>query len=341
MSISKLFGEVIKLEVNAGMPFTPKTPLVVYNEHRPRGTANWVIASDYTQAGVDDFLATAMKSHDQRERMALMAQAIIEPIEQVVPYVEMYRPFFMDLHYTALEDNKIPVEDIVNMAWETVADGGSLYTRVGSIQWVRPSFEKWDTGVRVPWESLEYAGWNFLARQMRRATEAIARKHDIAAKLVADASIDAQAGHHVGVAGGLLTKAAVDSIIKTSHGIGFPVTQALVNTGVMTDMVQADWFGPTNTGGIPMLYEKNVEELLTNLYIGSYGGVSWWSNPNCPTGHAWFGGPANQIGYHQTKGEVRTVSDIDIDFREDKHLIIDMYHAWYIGNGLTLYRLDF
>src|SRR3990167_6143399 len=72
-------------------------------------------ASVYNQADADAFLAAfARGGLNSREEHLLLAQTIVEPIEQVVPYVEMYSPvFFMTQPYGEIEDNRIPVEDTV------------------------------------------------------------------------------------------------------------------------------------------------------------------------------------------------------------------------------------
>jgi len=291
-------------------------------------------ASAYNQADVDAFLAQFAKgSATSREDHILLAQTIVEPIEQVVPYVEMYSPvFFMTQNYGEIEDNRIPVEDTVAMAWETHLDGGIMYTRSG-YTWTRPDFVTWATGIEVPWKGLAKAGWNYLARQMRRATEALARKRDELARNVLVAAIPASHEHLI-ASGGVLTKAAVDTLLKAQADIGFPVSRVLVNPGTLMDMANFDWGG---TGFF--IPPSEAAQLMRTLHVINYGGAEWYTNPHYLTNELLFGGTPNQIGWHQTKGEVNTASDIDIDNGVDKHAIRDAEHAWYVGNAYTLARI--
>src|SRR3990167_1341954 len=242
-------------------------------------------ASAYNQADVDAFLAQFAKgSATSREDHILLAQTIVEPIEQVVPYVEMYSPvFFMTQNYGEIEDNRIPVEDTVAMAWETHQDGGIMYTRSG-YTWTRPDFVTWATGIEVPWKGL--------------------------------------------------AKAAVDTLLKAQADIGFPVSRVLVNPGTLMDMANFDW-GVTGF----FIPPSEAAQLMRTLHVINYGGAEWYTNPHYLTNELLFGGTPNQIGWHQTKGEVNTASDIDIDNGVDKHAIRDAEHAWYVGNAYTLARI--
>ena len=302
----------------------------------PKGSVRLDLKAGYTAHDVDELLHQVWSEtrNDQDARLALMAQTIVEPILQIVPYVEMYSLFFMEQNYGDLEDNSIPIEDTVAMAWETHADGGTMWVRVGGINWTRPSFQTWDYGIEVPWDAQRFVGWNFLARQMARTAEALARKRDAVAQLALDMAITAQAGHFPAVAGGLMTKASVDAAIKAQLQIGFPISRALVNQGVQTDM--ATWV----PAAVLAQYPQNVgAEILTNLFIASYGGIKWYSNVYASANFVYFSGEPNVVGWHQTKGSMRTVSDVDIVNNRDLHKVLDSYHAWYVGNGLSLRRL--
>ena len=301
------------------------------------GTGNFVLASGYTPKDVDEFLAeiTKLAGSDARYQHELLGQQIIEPIQQVVPYVEVYTPvFFMDVNYGDLEDNRIPIEDTVAMAWETHGDGEVQLVRVGSVTWTRPDFQRFNTGIDVPWDALKVAGWNFLARQMKRAAEALARKRDGIVQYVLDAAITANSGHFPAVATSM-TKSSVDAVIKAAVAIGFPIRRAVVNAGVITDM--ASWLPSTTLAQYP---QAIGESLLTNLYWSNYGNIEWYVNPFASSSYVYFGGTPDQIGWHQTRGQMATYSDIDIIRRRDIHTIEDPFHAWYVGNAYTLYRLN-
>ncbi len=304
------------------------------------GKGNIVLATDsagrqYTPADVDELLQTALKerSGDLRAQQQLLAQTIVEPIQQVVPYVEMFDMFFSNVNYGDMEDNAIPVEDTVAQAWETHGDAGTWFVRVGSITWTRPSLQTWDYGINVPWDGQRFVGWNFLARQMKRAAEALAKKRDKVAQYTLDAAITGVSGHFPAVATSM-SKVSVDAVIKGAAQIGFPVTRALVNSGTITDM--ATWLPSTVLAQYP---QAVGEELLTNLYFSNYGGIEWFANPYAPTNFVYFGGQPDQIGWHQTKGSMRTVSDVDIVHNRDLHKVLDMYHGWYVGNPYPLWRL--
>jgi hypothetical protein len=285
---------------------------------------------------VDELLHQVMSETrgDRQARLDMMAQTIVEPILQIVPYAEMYTPiFFMDQGYGDLEDNSIPIEDTVAMAWETHRDGGALFVRVGGINWTRPTFQTWDYGIEVPWDANRFVGWNFLARQMARTAEALARKRDAVAQYALDVAIVA-ASHLSTVSGGVMTKASVDAVVKAQLQVGFPVAKALINPGVHTD--QATWLPSTTLAQYP----QNVgAEILTNLFVSNYAGIEWYSNVYASSSFVYFGGLPNMIGWHQYKGTMKTMSDVDIVNKRDLHLVMDADHAWYVGNSLSLRRL--
>lgn len=295
---------------------------------------NTLQASVFNQADVDTFLAQYAKGGaEARDDHALLGQAIVEPIVQVVPYMELYAPVFFDeVTYGSLDDNSIPVEDTVAMGFETHQDGAVQFVRSG-FSWTRPDFTTFDTGIEVPWEALRKAGWNFLARQMKRATEELARKRDVMAKGVMDTAFINNPSLGYNVTGGKLTKAAVDSVLKAKAQIGFPVRRVLVNSGTIMDMASFTW--PTGL----YLPDQEAREIIKNLYIGNYGGAEWYINPFAPTDTVYFGGLPNQIGWHQLRGAVSTASDVDITNKVDKHAIYDAEHAFYIGNVWTLAKL--
>jgi hypothetical protein len=302
----------------------------------PNGRVRIDLAAGYTAHDVDELMhqVYAETKSDQQARLALMAQTIVEPILQIVPYAEMYSMFFMQQNYGDLEDNAIPIEDTVAMAWETHADGGTMWVRVGGMTWTRPEFQMWDYGIEVPWDAQRFVGWNFLARQMARCAEALARKRDAIAQYTLDAAITALSGHFPTVSGGVMTKASVDAAIKAQLQVGFPISRALVNQGVQTDM--ATWLPSTTLAQYP----QNVgAEILTNLFISNYGGIQWMSNVYASSSFVYFSGEPNTVGWHQTKGSMRTVSDVDITNNRDLHKVIDAYHAWYVQSALSLRRL--
>lgn len=296
---------------------------------------NFVIAEEYDAGAIDTMLRTiayeSTAGYDLKEAHELLAQNIVEPIRQTVPYAEMYNMFFQEARYGQLEDNAIPIEDIPTVAWETHRDGAIAFVRA-NYTWTRPEFTTFDVGIEINWTDLNRTGWNYLARQMRYATENLARKRDVKAKAVIDAAIPA--GHADTVSGGALTRASVKLLQKEAMGIGFPMTQCLVNSGTVTDM--AEWTLPTGQ----VMPEREQRELLTNLFLGEYGGCNFYINPHASATFLYFSGPTSGIGWQQKRGSMQSVSDIDIRRKLDLHAILDEDQAWYVGNAYNLRTLE-
>jgi len=293
---------------------------------------NKLEASRATENDVNDLL-TQLATSGTVEDHELLARQIVEPIIQVIPYRSIYNIFFQDVNYGELEDNSIPVEDIVAIAFETHPDSEIMYTRAG-YSWTRPDFTTYDTGIEVGWRQLKRAGWNFVARLMQRAMDELARKRDALARGVLIAAIPAS--HEYIVTGGSLTKVGIDAFLKDQAGIGFPVAQAVVNPATLMAMSNFTW-GVSNGGFL--LPPSEARQLLQTLYLSDYGGVSWYTNPFMPTNEVLFSGPASMVGYHQIRGEVNVASDVDITKGVDLHAIRDADHAFYVGNTWTLGRI--
>lgn len=260
------------------------------------------------------------------------AAAVVEPIQQIIPYVEMYARFFQNVHYDYGEDNKLPVEDgLVAVAYASHPQTGIEYVRPG-YKFTRPTFSTWTTGVKVNWNMMAHAGWNVLARQMNIAAWEMAKKRDAAAKAVIDSAM--LSSHQLSVSGSL-TKAAVDEVIRRSNQIGFPVKFAVINPGRLMEMQGWTW------GGTGFFIPQGVaQELVDNLYYGNYGGVKWYAHPYASNTRVYFGGDPAQIGWHQEMGSPRNDSAIDIDLGIDKYALRDSYHAWYVGSALSLWHID-
>lgn len=291
------------------------------------------------QSEVDDMMAElstgGLKSagiYDPREAHILLAANVTPPIELAMPYYRWTDRFLEVQTYTDGEDNSLPVENMTVMAFQTSMQGQVLYTRPG-YKFTRPELTQYDAGIEMSWSSMRRAGWNVLERAMRRAAGEIARKIDAASKTVIDAAISA-VSHSSSISGGVLTKAAVDAVIKGAADIGFPVSVAAINPGTLADM--SGWTGGVFTSG---LSEQAVNQMLTTLYVASYGGVAWYTNPFVSTGTVYFGGPADQTGYEQRVGSMQSYSDIDITQKNDKHVIISPEYAFYVGNSYRLWSI--
>ena len=263
------------------------------------------------------------------EREALMA-AIVEPIDAVVAYTEMYGIFFTPAPMGENEDPKIPVENIVALAWETHQDAAVLFVRPG-YSFTRPEFKTFDTGIEINWETMRRAGWNVLARAMKRAADALARKRDERRRGILNAAV---LGSHDWNVSGSLTKAIVDDILQAQVAAGFPITQVLVNAATLMDMGSWTW-----TTSQLVLPEAETREVLRTLHVANYGGAQWYSNVNAPATEVWFSGPASVIGYEMTRGQASSASDVDIVQKVDRHAMYDQEYANYVQNALPLARL--
>lgn len=279
---------------------------------------------------VDELLAQVFRDYKPEDH-EILAATILEPIEQAIPYAELYSRLFKFVRYEYTDDNSIPVEDITTIAWETHPNAGVLFVEPG-YSWVRPTFQTFDTGVRIRWATMRNAGWNVLARAMRRATEDLARLRDAAAKRVINAALASLPTHNYSVAG-TLTKAIVDNVLRDAAAIGFPVTQAIINPGRMMDM--ASFVFPAGL----VLPDSAAKEMLTTLALSNYGGVTWWANPNAPVNEVLFSGPSNMLGYHQQRGSLQKATQEDIVNKATLYAIYDAEHAWYIGNPYVLRRI--
>lgn len=272
-----------------------------------------------------------------QDRQALIA-AVMEPIAQVINYMQMYDIFYMPWGLAEGEDNKIPLEDIVTLAWETHEDSAVLFVRPGFL-WTRPDFVTFDTGVEIHWETMARAGWNVLSRQMQRAAEALARKRD---EFLRGALLGAMLPQNITlVTGGTITKAAIDAIQIAASTIGFPMTQAVINPGILMGMGNFNW--SNSSSGTPnpglILPPEVANGLLRTLVFLEYAGITWYSNPFAPVTEVLFGCAPTFIGYHQTMGEMKSAADVDIVEKVDRHAIYDQYHAAYVQNPYALRKL--
>jgi hypothetical protein len=309
-----------------GYDFTAKGGRFVVGTHDIKGNK---IEASYQEAEVDALLAEM--SHGSKGDHEMLAAQIVEPIMQVVPYLELYDTFFMPQSFGPTEDNSIPVEDLPAVAFDTTLTGAVMYVRPG-FSWTRPEFQTWDAGIEVAWATIAKAGWNFLARQMNYASWELARKRDKMLKGLLDAAVPAASAYTV--SGGKLTKTALDGVLKAQSAMGFPVRQVLINSGTIMDMATFTW--PT----VLYLPDAEARELIKNLYIGNYGGADFHINPFAKTDWVYFGGTADQIGYHQVRGAMSAASDVDITNKVDRHAIYDAEHSGYVGNAYSLATLQ-
>jgi hypothetical protein len=291
-----------------------------------------LITEGYDVATVDQLLARLVgTSADLKAERTAFAAAAVEPVMQIVPYVEMYNRFFMQVSYQQGEDNALPVEDQLSaVAYSSHPQTGIQYVKPGYL-FTRPTFSTFTTGIKMPWSTMAKAGWNVLARQMNYAAWEMAKKRDAAAKTVIDAAVPTS--HKLTVTGSL-TKTSVDQVIRQSNQIGFPVKFAVINPGRLMEMQSWTW------GATGFFIPQGVaQQLVDNLYYGNYGGVQWYAHPYASVNTVYLSGDASFLGWHQTKGTPRNDSAIDIDLGVDKYSFRDAEHAWYIQSGLPLWTI--
>lgn len=318
--MDKKLAELIK--------YTPATGANALNASQDN-PANWSVG-EYT-GEVDALLASlASGSPDMLAARQQFGAAIAEPILQIVPYVEQFDRFFMQMTIGDLEDNLIAVEDLTNVAYTSHPQAEIFYNQPG-YYFTRPTFTTFQTGYEVAWPQLRKAGWNMLARLANFVAWELARKRDAAAKVVIDAAVPT--AHQLNVSGGTLTKAAVDEVLRKSNQIGFPVRGAVINPARLMEMQSWTW-----TSGV--LFDAGLsKQLIDNLYYGNYGGVNWYAHPYAPVSTVYFFSDPSQIGWHQRKGSPRSDTFVDITRGIDQYAFRDAEHAWYVGAGLGLWTV--
>jgi hypothetical protein len=189
-------------------------------------------------------------------------------------------------------------------------------------------------GLEIPWDADKW-GWDVISKKMMEVAEEFARKRDDIRRPLLDSAAVSQAGHIPTVASAL-TKASVDSIVKSAAGVGFPVVQVAVNTGTMMDM--SGWTLPSNSmiaGAVP---ERVGSDILTRLFTPGYADLNWIVNHTIPSDYLYFSGPPAQVGY-EFMGGVRSASDQDIDHDLDKHNWRQEVAA-YLGGSHNVWRLQ-
>jgi len=311
--------------------------VIKWQRDEKTGQGNFVIATKETgveQSDVDELLRQFGKGGDIKAEHTMFAAAITEPILQAVPYKRWTDKFLQKINLGMMDDQRIPREYYISTAWQNGPDAEAFFVRPG-FGFTRPTFVEFMTGVEMPWSVMEYSGWNILGRMMERASEEIARKIDLLVQANLDAAVDGQPGQGSVVAGGLMTKASIDAIIKAGNTLGFPVRTALVNSGTQTDM--SAWSGgPFYNVSLP---PSVTQQILQTLYLGEYGGISFFNSPFVPTTFVYFAGPPNATGYEMTRGSGKTASDVDIRKRIDLHAIWSPPYAIAVENSLNVRRL--
>lgn len=268
----------------------------------------------------------------ERRQHELMGAALAEPIRQTVPYVSWTSQFFVPMPIGPAEDNRIALDELTAVAFYSSPTGQVLYTRPGR-KYTRPDFTEIDAGIEIGWRTMREAGWNIVARKQREATEELARKRDTLAATVINAAATASGNTSATAAGGVMTKAAVDNVFTTMGARGWNLRTVIGNTGTLMSMT--NW---TLANALWQWPDEMTRTLVTQFYWSDYGNCSWYGYHNAPTGYVYFACEPSQVGYHQTKGDIITASDVDITKKVDRHVYIEE-DAYIIPNPYAVWRL--
>ena len=281
---------------------------------------------------IQKLMAEAGQSAD-RVVHEMVGQGMREPIRQMAEYREWTSLFFAPWAVGYTEDNRIPLDEYIAIAFYTHPDAQVMPVRPG-LKWTRPEFKMIDTAIEIGWDVILAAGWPVLRRKMQEAAEELARKRDEMGLAVLDAAVVSLAGHTDTVATAI-DKTSIDGIFQAAATIGFPIKTVAINSG--TVMAMSGWTG--SSFGMQHLTDAMIQQLVVKGFIGEYGGANWYTHHSVPVDYVYFGGSPDAIGYHQTMGGTRAASDVDIFKKTDVHTL-DEKHAYYIGNAYNLWRLQ-
>lgn len=268
----------------------------------------------------------------EKRQHELMGRAMAEPIRQVAPYLSWTEHFFVPDPIGAAQDNRIPLDEYTVVAFYSSPTGQIMYCRPGR-KYVRPDFTQIDCGVEIEWDTMAEAGWNIMARKQLEAAEELARKRDTLAQTVVNAAVVASGDISATAAGGVMTKAGVDNVFQTMAGRGWKITTVVGNPADLMDMT--NW---TQAGNLWLWPDDVTRTLATEFYWSGYGKATWYGYPAAPAGYVYFAIAPAQVGYHQTKGDIRTATDVDIDKGVNKHRW-DEKDAYIVCNNYGLWRL--
>lgn len=258
-------------------------------------------------------LQRAMQIKNADDRLSAVSEVVLPPIRKVADYMEWTNYFFTPRSDPVGSFIRIAQDEYTAYAFMSSPDGGIMYTR----PWRKYTTMEWRQircGMEFEWNIAQW-GWDVVSTKLLEVAEELARRRDELRQPLLNAAAISQAGHIPTVAT-VMTKASIDSIIKTSTTNGFPVTQVAVNSGTLMDM--AGWTLPANSmvaGSVPTDVGGSI---LTKLYSPGYGSLTWIANHTIPSNYLYLSGPPSKIGWFWSQG-VRNVSEQDIDRDVDKH----------------------
>jgi hypothetical protein len=296
----------------------------------------WVMSNE-DRREIDALLARVGQS-GETDVHKLLAQRIIPPIKQMADYVEWTRAFWQDMDVGYNDIVRVAVDNPAMIALYTSPNGQVFYTRPGRTTYVSPSFEMIDCGLEIGWDDMAAAGWDIFGQKVKEAGEELARKRDAAAQIVLDAACLALTGHHPTVAGGAMTKAAVDAIFRLAATAGWKISTVVINAGDIMDMT--DWVWPAaNTLWLSNPPSEH-SDILRQFYVSGYGGANWLAYQSSPANKIYFAAQPGTLGaYRWRRGGMRTASDVDITKKVDRHTWDEKW-GHYLGNPYAIWSLD-
>jgi hypothetical protein len=234
------------------------------------------------------------------------------------------------------EDNRIAIDDPLGSAFISSPGGRVEYVTPGVQRYVRPTFVEIDAGIEILWAVLEFAKWNVLQRRLEETADAMAQKKDLIAKPVLDAAAVASS-HNTTVATNW-TKASLDYVIGHAAQIGFPVTHVAINPGRVIDM--SGWTNGSTTA-LPVFFspESAREQIYQQLWFSGYGNLRYFLSKDVPMNMVYLAGDPAEVGYTQDHGAVKSVSDMVIDNKADKHVFWEDFAA-YVGNSYNIWTIQ-
>lgn len=284
---------------------------------------------------IDEIMKQTGATDDPRVHR-LMAEKIFPPIKQMADYVEWTKLFYEPVSVAPGEIVRQAIDTPTAVALYNSIDGQVLFTRPGRGTYVSPEFVMVDTALEIGWDDLLEAGWDVLGTKMSECSQELARKRDEQGQLILDAATAVAAGHQPTVGGGLMTKAAIDSIFKLAAAKSWKIDRVVLNTGTIMDMTS--WVLPANSMWANM-GDGHGEEIMRQGFVTNYGGAAWYAYHTVPANFIYLSASPQVCGAKRwKKGGTRTASDINIVNKTDLHTWDEKYgHYW--GNPFAVWRL--
>lgn len=279
---------------------------------------------------IEDLMKQAVVSGSKAE-MEVIGELLLQPIQQIADYTEWTSAAFMPVNITLGQDPMIPIERYDVQAFLTSIDGQAFATRVG-YEYARLEYYAIQAAFEILWKELATAPFDILEQKTRRIGEEFARKRDTTAKSVLDTAAAAVSLHTPTTGAATLTKAAVDSVLKSAAQIGLPIATVLINSGTIMDMRswESDAF---------RFADQIQPEVLKSGFYGEYGSARWFTAHTIPTDYIYFLASPQNLGYAISVGQMEKANDIDIKKRVNEYTFFQEY-SYYVGNDYAVWRLQ-